>query len=155
VQCLGTMAVTVHCSSKNSDPSGFMELKKSSLSFYQMQQMGLLLGQKFTIQFLKIFWTKFAQQHSWLRLFSIINLRLCHTGLFHYCDWDPSSSPKPFSFSLPCLSCFEGLQFCFAMRTICYLTYDNIILSLDCSSEHVKYKSFMLIPTIVLIPLSF
>jgi hypothetical protein len=29
----GNQAVTVHCSSKNSDPSGFMELKKSSLSF--------------------------------------------------------------------------------------------------------------------------
>lgn len=78
----GNQAVTVHCSSKNSDPSGFMELKKSSLSFYQMQQMGCLLGQKFTIQFLKIFWTKFAQQHSWLRLFSNYKLRLCHTGLF-------------------------------------------------------------------------
>jgi hypothetical protein len=26
---------------------------------------------------------------------------------------------------------------------------------LDCSSEHVKYKSFMLIPTIVLIPSRF
>lgn len=69
----GNQAVTVHCSSKNSDPSGFTELKKSSLSFYQMQQMGLLLGQKFTIQFLKIFWTRFAQPQSWLRLFSIIN----------------------------------------------------------------------------------
>jgi hypothetical protein len=123
----GNQAVTVHCSSKNSGPSGFMELKKSSLSFYQMQQMGLLLGQKFTIQFLKIFWTKFAQQHSWLRLFSIINLRLCHTGLFHYCDWDPSSSPKPFSFSLAFLVS-RVPQFCFAMRTICYLTYDNIMI---------------------------
>jgi hypothetical protein len=60
----GNQAVTVHCSSKNSYPSGFMELKKSSLSFYQMQQMCLLLGQKFTIQFLKIFWTKFAQPQS-------------------------------------------------------------------------------------------
>ncbi len=78
----GNQAVTVHCSSKNSDPSGFMELKKSSLSFYQMQQMGLLLGQKFDHTIFKNILDKICSATFMAEALQYYKLRLCHTGLF-------------------------------------------------------------------------
>lgn len=78
----GNQAVTVHCSSKNSDPSGFMELKKSSLSFYQMQQMGLLLGQKVHHTIFKNILDKICSASVMAEALQYYKLRLCHTGLF-------------------------------------------------------------------------
>ncbi len=149
VQCLGTRLWQSIAVLKTVIHQVSWSLKNHHWAFYQMQQMGLLLGQKVHHTILKNILDKICSASVMAEALQYYKTSAMSHRPFHYCDWDPSSSPKLFSFSVPCLSCIEGPKFCFAMRTICYLTYDNITI-INNNFKFIEMNEFLKVYYIIL-----